>query len=247
MDANLSTQLVERTSFVSAKDVLKPNYMVVSGIRELDNLISGFKSGEVTLISGDSALVSNIPNQVCVNTYRTFRDSVVYIDGGVCADPYRISSYARAMELDAKEVLENILVSRAFTLHQLTSIIQDRLEDIIIRKSPRVLIVGSFPLLFFDSDVESKEAQVLLRSNLHKIKELTKKYDLVTVFTNFGSSVLSNARDVRSILFDGVDEVVLMKEGDLVTRVEALKRGASATILHLSRGQLQLSDFGLVM
>ena len=224
-----------------------PNVEVISGIRELDDLLSGFKSGEITFIDGDSSLISNIPNQICVNTYRMFHGNVVYIDGGMCTDPYKISRYAHKMEMDQREVLEHVFISRAFTVYQLTNLIQERLEAIILRYKPRVLIVGRFTLLYFDSDVPSKEAQVLLRNNLHKIKEFTTKYSLVTVFTNSGSSVLSNFRNVRNILFDGVDEVVLMRQNDLVTHVDAVKKGASTVILHLSKEQLRLCDFGLVM
>jgi hypothetical protein len=244
---NLSAQLIEKPDFTVAKNILIPNVEVISGIRELDDLLSGFKSGEITFIDGDSILISNIPNQICVNTYRMFHGNVVCIDGGMCADPYKISQYARKMEIDQRKLLEHVFISRAFTVYQLTTLIQERLEDIILRNKPQVLIVGRFPLLFFDSDVPSKEAQVLLRNNLHKIKELTTKYSLVTVFTNSGSSVLSNSRNIRNILFDGVDEVVLMKQNDLVTRVDAIKKGKSTTILNLSKEQLRLCDFGLVM
>jgi hypothetical protein len=226
---------------------LLPNVEIISGIRELDTLLSGFKSGEITFIDGNSSIIPNIPNQICVNTYRMFHTSVVYIDGGMCADPYKISRYARKIEMNQKEVLEHVFISRVFTVYQLTTLIQERLEDIILRYKARVLIVGRFPLLYFDSDVPSKEAQVLLRNNLHKIKELTRKYSLVTVFTNSSSSVLSNFRNVRNTLFDGVDEVVLMSQNDLVTRVDAVKRGVSTVIPLLSKEQLCLCDFGLVI
>ena len=247
MEMNLSAQLIEKPDFIVAKDILKPNIVIMSGVKELDDLISGFKSGEITFIDGNSSLISNIPNQICVNTYRMFHCNVIYIDGGMCTNPYKISQYARKMETDQREVLEHVFVSRAFTVYQLTTLIQERLEDIIIRYKPRVLIIGSFPILYFDSDVDSKEAQVLLRNNLHRIKEFTTRYGLVTIFTSYGSSVLSNFRNVCNILFDGADEVVLMKQNDLVTRIEAVKKCASTIILHLSKGQLRLCDFGLVM
>jgi hypothetical protein len=226
---------------------LTPTVEITSGIRELDGLVSGFKSGEVICIDGDSSLISNIPNQICVNTYRMFHSNVVYIDGGMRTDPYKISQYARKMEVDQKEILEHVFISRAFTVYQLTTLIQERLENFILRYKPRVLIVDHFPLLYFDSDVPSKEAQVLLRNNLNKIKQITAKYSLVTIFTNSGSSVLSNFRNVRDILFDGVDEVVLMRQNDSVTHVDAVKKGRSTMILHLSKEQLRLCDFGLVM
>ena len=236
------TQLIEKPGFIIAKDVLIPNVEVISGIKELDDLLSGFKSREITFIDGDSSLISSIPNQICVNTYRMFHSNVVYIDGGLCTDSYKISRYARKMEINKREVIEHVFISRAFTVYQLTTLIQERLEDIILRYKPLVLIIDHFPLLYFDSDVPSKESKVLFRNNIHKIKEFTTKYSLVTIFTNYGSSVLSNFRDIRNILFDNVDEIVLMRRNDSVTIVDTVKKGASTMIPHFSKEQLRLYD-----
>ena len=247
METKLSTHVIEKPDFLLAKDIMKPNVAVLSGIRELDDILGGFKSGEITFIDGDSKLISNIPNQICVNTYCMLHSSVVYIDGGMCADPYRISNYARKMEIDQKEVLEHILISRAFTVYQLTTLIQDRLETTITRYKPLTLIIGRFPILYLDSDVPSKEAQTLLRSNLHKIRELTTKYDLVTIFTNLEKKMLSNLRNVRNIMYQDVDEIVLMKETELATCIELVNRHKNNMILHLGAGQMRLEDFGVVI
>ena len=48
----------------------------------------------------------------------------IYIDGGMCANPYRIARYARMLELDQQEVLENVVMSRAFTVYQLSTLLQ---------------------------------------------------------------------------------------------------------------------------
>ena len=121
------------------------------------------------------------------------------------------------------------------------------LEQAIKRYKPQTLIVGRLPIFYLDSDVESKEAQTLLRANLHKIKELTKKYGLITIFTNLDKKMLSSNRNVRKILYNNVDEVVLMKELELATRVELVKRQEETVILHLAEGQLQLQEFGVVI
>ena len=247
METKLSTHTIEKIDFITAKDILKPTVAILSGIKELDDILGGFKSGEITFIDGDSNLISNIPNQICVNTYRMFRSNVVYIDGGICVDPYRISNYARKMEVNQKEILEHILISRAFTVYQLTTLIQDRLEATIKRYKPLTLVIGRFPILYLDSDVPSKEAQTLLRSNLHKIRELTVKYDLVTVFTNFEKKTLSNLRNVQGIMYSGVDEIVLIKQTELATCIELVNRCKNNMILHLSNGQLRLEDFGMVI
>jgi hypothetical protein len=247
METRLSTHVIEKPDFLTAKDILKPTVAVPSGIKELDDILGGFKSGEITFIDGDSNLISNIPNQICVNTYRMLHSNVVYIDGGICADPYKISSYARKMEVNQKEVLEHILISRAFTVYQLTTLIQDRLETTIARYKPLTLIIGRFPILYLDSDVPTKEAQTLLRSNLHKIRELTIKYGLITIFTNLEKRMLPNLRNVRSVLYSIVDETVLMKQAELTTSIELVNRHKSNMIFHLSSGQLRLDNFGTVI
>jgi len=244
---NLSTHSIGKTNFLLAKEILKPDIVVLSGLKELDKLIGGFKTGEITYIDGDSSLISNIPNQLCVNTYRTFQNDVIYLDGGMCADPYKIAQYARKMEADQREILEHVHISRAFTVYQLATLIQDMLESAIERYKPRTLIIGRFPILYLDSDVPEKEAQTLLRSSLHKIRELTLKYDLVTIFTNLDRKILTSNRGLREIIYDNVDEVVLMKEDELSTNVNLLKRETNTVVLHLAKGQLRLQDFGMVI
>lgn len=244
---NLSIQSIEKSDFQIAKEILKPDIVVNSGIKELDNLMGGFKQGEITYIDGDSSLISKIPDQICVNTYRTFHSDIIYIDAGMCADPYRIAQYARKIEVDQRESLEHVHISRAFTVYQLATLIQDMLEQAIKRYKPQTLIIGRLPIFYLDSDVESKEAQTLLRANLHKIKELTTKYNLITIFTNLDKKMLSNNRNVRKTLYHNVDEVVLMKETELATRVELVNRQENTVILHLAKGQLRLQEFGMVI
>ena len=244
---NLSIHAIEKLDFQIAKEILKPDIVVLSGIKELDKLLGGFKQGEVTYIDGDSKLISKIPDQVCVNTYRTFQSDIIYIDAGMCADPYRIAQYARKIEVNQKEVLEHVHLSRAFTVYQLATLIQDMLEQAIRKYKPQTLIIGRLPIFYLDSDVETKEAQTLLRTNLHKIKELTTKYNLITIFTNLDKKMMSSNRGVRSIIHKNVSEVVLMKESELATKVELVNRQENTMILHLVKGQLRLQEFGMVM
>ena len=244
---NLSTHVIEKSDFLLAKEILKPDIVVQSGIKELDKLLGGFKTGQITYIDGDSSLISNIPNQICVNTYKTFESDTIYIDAGMCADPYRIAQYARKMELDQKKVLEHIHISRAFTVYQLAMLIQDMLEQAIRRYKPQTLIIGKIPIFYLDSDVEEKEGQTLLRSNLHKIHELTSRYNLITIFTNLDKKMLSTQRNIRKILHKDVDEVVMMNETELATRVEILGKKEETMILRLAKGQLSLQEFGMVI
>ena len=244
---NLSINAIEKADFQIAKEILKPDIVVLSGIVELDKLLGGFKTGEMTYIDGDSSLISNIPNQICVNTYRTFERDVIYIDGGMSADPYKIAKYSRRMEADQRKTLEHVHISRAFTVYQLSTLIQDMLESTIKRYKPQTIIIGRFPIFYLDSDVPEKEAQTLLRSSLHKLRELTTKYNLITIFTSLDKKMMTNNRNVRSIIYENVDEIVLMKESELSTRVELVKQEKNTVILHLAKGQLRLQEFGMVI
>lgn len=243
---HLSIQTIKKTDFQVAKEILKPDIIVKSGIKELDKITGGFKAGEITYIDGDSKLISKISNQICVNTYQTFKDDIIYLDAGMYTNPYKIAQHARKIELNQKQVLEHIHISRAFTVYQLATLIQDMLESAIKRYKPQTLIIGRYPVLYLDNDVPKKEAMTLLRSNLHKIRELTIKYNIITIFTNKDNRILST-QNINKILYKEADEVVMMKEKKLATHVKLLKQQKKTVILHLLNGQLRLQDFGMVI
>jgi len=188
-----------------------------------------------------------MPNQICVNAYRILRSDIVYVDGGMCANPYQIAKYARKMEMDQREILEHVHISRAFTVFQMTTILQDMLEQIIRRYDPGTLIIGKFPALYLDSDVSSKESQTLLENNLKKVRELTTKYDLITILSNLDRRMLSNSRNVRKTLYERVDEIIRMKQMGQCITVDLVKKHESTIVLAFEKGQLRLEDFGMVI
>jgi len=192
-------------------------------------------------------MISDLPNQLCVNTYRTFHSETIYIDGGMSADPYQIARYARMYELDQQEALANVRVSRAFTVYQLSNILHDNLETIIESLRPRTLILGMFPALYHDPDVSSQEAQALFARDLEKIKELTIKYNLITILTDHDTAIFPNHRGLGKILSTSVNEIVRMKKHEQFTSIDLVNKQASATILHFARGQIRLEEFGMAV
>ena len=249
LTSTLSTRNIKHAtgSVLFEETIVRPDVIVHSGISELDVLLGGFKAGEITLIDGTSDLVLDLPHQLCVNTYRTFQSDTVYLDGGVCADPYRIARYARMMELDQREVLAHVHVSRAFTVYQLSMLVHEMLEPLICRWHPRTLLIGMFPALYGDPDVPSREAQVLLKNNVKKIQELTTTYDLITVLTSSDRFLSSTRRNLRNCLYSFSDEIVRMRQDDQCIFVDLVKRQQKTTIIRCARGQLRLEAFGLVI
>jgi hypothetical protein len=247
MKNNRSTQdrkIVHTSS--SLVQVIRPDIIVSSGIAELDRLCGGFKAGELTLVDGNSGLIAALPDQLCANTYRTFRSETIYIDAGMRANPYQIARYARLLELDQREVLQNVLMSRAFTVYQLSTILQDLLEPTIQNHSPRTLLIGMLPALYHDPELSSREAQTLLLQDLQKIQHLTTTYHLITVCTNLDAMPLSPSKGLGKTLYDNVTEIIRIKHIEQRISLELLKKQKSTTIVRDANGQLHLEAFGMV-
>jgi len=226
--------------------VVRPDIIVLSGIAELDQLCGGFKAGELTLIDGNSSLITALPDQLCVTTYQTFHSETIYIDAGMRANPYQIARYARLLELDQREVLQNVLMSRAFTVYQLSTILQELLEPLIQHHSPRTLLIGMLPALYQDPELSRREAQTLLTQDLAKIQQLTATYRLITVGTHLNVMPLSPSKGLGKILYDRVSEIVRIKQFDQSISLELAKKQKTAQILPGTRRQLRLDSFGMV-
>jgi hypothetical protein len=230
----------------SLVQVIRPDIIVPSGIAELDRLCGGFKAGELTLVDGNSSLIATLPDQLCANTYRTFHSETIYIDAGMRANPYQIARYARLLELDQREVLQNVLMSRAFTVHQLSTILQDLLEPTIQSHSPRTLLIGMLPALYHDPELSRREAQTLLTQDLQKIQHLTTTYHLITVCTNLDAMPLTPSKGLGKTLYDNATEIIRIKHIEQCISLELLKKQKSTTITRNANGQLRLEAFGMV-
>jgi hypothetical protein len=226
--------------------VIRPDIIVPSGITELDRLCGGFKAGELTLVDGNSSLIAALPDQLCVNTYRTFHSETIYIDAGMRANPYQIARYARLLELDQREVLQNVLMSRAFTVYQLSTILQDLLEPMLKSHSPRTLLIGMLPALYHDPELSAREAQTLLTQDLQKIQHLTTTYQLITVCTHLDAMPLTPSKGLGKTLYDNVTEIIRIKHIEQCISLELLKKQQSTTIVCDAKGQLRLEAFGMV-
>lgn len=234
-------------SNTSTVQVIRPDIIVSSGIAEMDRLCGGFKAGELVLVDGNSDLIADLPHQLCVNTYRTFRSETIYIDGGMRANPYQIARYARMLELNQREILQNVVMSRAFTVYQLSSILQDLLEPMIQKCSPRTLIIGMLPALYHDPEISPREAQMMLSQDLEKIQQLTTQYALITVCTNLGLMPLSPVRGLGKRLYDQVSEIVRIKQVEGRISLQLVKKQESMILLRGAAGQLRLEAFGMVI
>ncbi len=99
-------------------------------------------------------------------------ETVVAVDGGNRFDPYEIGKAARALGGDGKEALSRILVSRAFTCHQMEALLVRRLPAALERYDAGLALILGLPESFTDADVPYAEACRLFRSCLSALRRV---------------------------------------------------------------------------
>lgn len=102
---------------------------------------------------------------------RGFRVRVA--DGANAFDPYIVSKYARSAGLPPDKLLKKIEVARAFTCHQLATLIRERLDAQILPGAPHLVLLLGPCTMFFDEDVPGEEAALIFRKILAKVGEMS--------------------------------------------------------------------------
>ena len=101
-----------------------------SGDEILDELLSGgFRKDLVYLLYGDRKIIVDIMISTMVLSFkdRNFNKRIAFVDMNNRFNPYKISVLAAAEGLSPKTVLENILISRAFTYEQMVELLENKI------------------------------------------------------------------------------------------------------------------------
>ena len=157
-------------------------------IENVDSLFPGFMLGDFAVLHGSSA-VQSLLSSLCVRAQLPYQvdgleTNVLFVDGGNSFRLYDVSAVAQACDVDPKEVLERIFVSRAFTAYQLTSLVFERLESAIEKYKSKVLILSNFAQLYLDSDVPKKEAQEVFLQLTAYLADFAKKNRVILIATH---------------------------------------------------------------
>jgi len=100
---------------------------------------------------------------------------VLVADGANAFDPYVVSKFARKEGFPPEELLKKISIARAFTCHQLVTLIRERLESFIPPGVHSLVVLLGSCTVFFDEDVPGEEAALLFRKTLAKVQEMSRR------------------------------------------------------------------------
>jgi len=141
-----------------------PSHSCLSfNIEGVDALFPSFVSGDFAVLHDSPAVVS-LSMLLCVRAQLPYQlggleTNVLFIDCGNNFRLYEVSHIAQLHELDPREVLERVFISRAFTAYQVTSLVFDELRKAVKRYDSQLVIISDIAGLYLDKDVPEKEAK----------------------------------------------------------------------------------------
>jgi DNA-directed RNA polymerase subunit RPC12/RpoP len=98
---------------------------------------------------------------------------VVIVDAGNSLDFYQFVEFIRQYGLDIRETLQKIVVSRAFTVYQLTNLIINELPNIVRQLDTCLVIVPDLLHMFtHDPNIDRREAKYLIKEIVSAIRKI---------------------------------------------------------------------------
>ena len=145
-------------------------------MRNINQLFPGFASGDFAFLHGSHA-VSSLASLLCIRAQLPpqlggLGSNVVFIDGANTFRLYQITRLARLHQLDPKQVLDRIYISRAFTAYQMAALILQKL-----------VIISDIAAMFLDKDVQEEEAKRIYSQVTTRLSSFTRKQHAIIIAT----------------------------------------------------------------
>jgi hypothetical protein len=108
--------------------------------------------------------------------YGGFRISKAFIlDAGNCTDVYQFVDFMKQYGLNIKRNLKKIMISRVFTVYQLTHFLKYELPKTVYDYKINIVIIPDLLAMFFqESEMDFNEVKFLLTDILNILKTITR-------------------------------------------------------------------------
>jgi hypothetical protein len=187
---------------------------LTTGIDSLDRALI-LKFGQLAALQGEAS--HSLSFLLCVRAVlpkpEGHDSDVVFLDGGNSFDTYLISEHSIRHETESRKILERIHLSRAFTYHQLSRLIHEKLPDAIDHFRAKLAVVSDITQLYCDPDMQT-DAQ--------------KKREALSIFR----------KDVRSLATIAEQKSALI----VVTNLQARNRAMEGALLHTAHVSARIED-----
>ena len=156
-------------------------------MRNVDSLFSGFEIGDFAVLYGSHS-VQSLVSLLCVRAQLPpqlggLGSNVVFIDGGNTFNPNHVARFARLHQLNPKQALNHIYLSRAFTAYQITALILEKLKETVKRCNAKLVIIPDIAGFFLDKDVPEYEARRVYCQIVAYLSNFAKENQVAIVVT----------------------------------------------------------------
>jgi hypothetical protein len=218
--------------------------LAITAIPPVDELLGGLEGGTVTTIDSSDRLLFTLVNMLGVNFVRQWHRDVVWVDGGNSVNPYDLTYVCKRFRLRPEEVLASINVSRAFTAYQMSTLVEDSLEEELTRSRGGMVLVSCYPDLFQDADMDWEESLRLMERGMAKLRSLTARHRTVTVVTNYGLAKLMYRKGLRPLFYENVDRVVSIEHRSGYVRISLPQEEREILYRPVPPNQTTLDEYG---
>ena len=175
---------------MSQNALLKPTpsqTLLSLNMRNISQLFPGFAAGDFALLYGSNAVLS-LSSLLCIRAQLPpqlggLGSNVVFIDGANTFRLYQITRLARLHQLDPKQVLDRIYISRAFTAYQMASLLLQKLEDAVKACNAKLVIVSDIAAMFLDKDIQDEEAKRIYSQITTRLSNFAREHQTIIVAT----------------------------------------------------------------
>jgi hypothetical protein len=105
---------------------------------------------------------------------------VIVVDAGNKSDVYQTVNFARQYGMDFRQVLNRIIVTRTFTIHQLKSTLSHELTKAIQKYQAGIVVIPGLLDLFDDPNIKQKEAKRVIGSIMKSLDATSSKLLVIT-------------------------------------------------------------------
>jgi hypothetical protein len=226
-----------------ASDVrAEPRKALTTSIPTLDRILGPLEAGRITLIDSGSDFVFHLTTLLVVRAVMDGAD-VVYVDGGNSVDPHGMVALGKRVGLTRAEILPRVHVARAFTCHQMTTLLLDMLDKKLEETGAGLVVLSCLPEMYLDEDVERDEAHALFRRSMRAIQDIVRRHGVACLATNAGLAKLYRRKTIRRQLYESADRAVRLAQGPRGVLIARLDLGTSEWYRPVPPDQATLDDF----
>ena len=240
-------QLLSPVALRTAIDLSVPRF----GISALDDLVGRFTTS--LCLTGNSgagisealfwrALVrSMLPKRAGGSGF----SKILLIDAGNCSDIYQCVDFARQLGLNLDKLLDGIVVTRAFTVHQLASLSREIGRAAKMFGADMVAVADAARMFADDPQVEGEEEENRIASVVSKSLAMASSQVPVMAFVSSSSSSHNRSKEWTA-RFDACIEATEGRDGRVMLSANysgGAKRPSSATTAAITIPRQQVYFF----